>query len=187
VGTVLTLLHARDTATGLAPNIEGGTPGPDFYLKMRYASPAGRWWIEPVLHVVGKQTRLSTLDLEDRRTGATRTRSNIRNFFYNGATARGWVTSGPDGVAGTADDILTVTGETLAQVQARVLGTATSAPMFTRVHGYTTASVRAGVRLGRRHEIMVELENLTDENYRGIAWGLDAPGRSLSVACTTRF
>jgi outer membrane receptor for ferric coprogen and ferric-rhodotorulic acid len=74
-------------------------------------------------------------------------------------------------VAGTADDILTVTGETLAQVQARVLGTATSAPMFTSVHGYTTASVRAGVRLGKRHEMMVELENLTDQNYRGIARG----------------
>ena len=39
-----------------------------------------------------------------RRTGATRTRTSIRNFFLNGATARGWVGVGPDGVIGTADD-----------------------------------------------------------------------------------
>jgi outer membrane receptor protein involved in Fe transport len=187
VGTVLTLLHAKDTATGFAPNIEGGTPGPDFYLKLRYASASGRCWVEPILHVVGEQTRLSTLDLEDRRTGATRTRSNIRNFFYNGATARGWVTAGADGAAGNADDILTVTGETLAQVQSRVLGAADSAPLFTKVHGYTTAAVRAGLRFGSQHELMFELENATDRNYRGIAWGLDAPGRGLSVSYTTRF
>ncbi len=187
VGTVLTVLHAKDTDTGLAPNIEGGTPGPDFYLKLRYASPSGRYWVEPILHVVGDQTRLSTLDLEDRRTGATRTRSNIKNFFYNGATVRGWVTAGADGVAGNTDDILTATGETLAQVQSRVLGTADSAPLFTAVHGYTTAAVRGGLRFGARHELMFEVENATDRNYRGIAWGLDAPGRGVSVSYTTRF
>jgi hemoglobin/transferrin/lactoferrin receptor protein len=186
-GTVLTLLHAADQETGLPPNIEGGTPGPDFWVKLRYSSPSGRYWVEPLLHIVGEQTRLSTLDLEDRRTGATRTRTNIRNFFYNGATARGWVTAGPDAVAGNADDVLTVTGETLAQVQNRVLGTAASAPLYTAVHGYTTIAVRGGFRIGARHEIMFELENLTDENYRGIAWGLDAPGRGLSIGYTARF
>ena len=30
-------------------------------------------------------------------------------------------------------------------------------------------------------------ENLTDENYRGIAWGLDAPGRGFSIGYTARF
>jgi hemoglobin/transferrin/lactoferrin receptor protein len=140
-----------------------------------------------MLHVVGEQTRLSTLDLEDRRTGATRTRTNIRNFFYNGATVRGWVSPGPDGVAGNADDLLKATGETLAQVQDRVLGTAVSAPLFTSVHGYTTIAVRGGFRIGRKHEIMFEAENLTDVNYRGVAWGLDASGRAFSVAYAARF
>jgi hemoglobin/transferrin/lactoferrin receptor protein len=187
VGTVLTLLHAKDTATGLAPNIEGGTPGPDFYLKLRYSARNGRYWVEPILHVVGEQTRLSTLDLEDRRTGATRTRTNIRNFFYNGAANRGWVSAGPDGAAGTADDVLNVTGETVAQVQNRVLGTATSAPLYTAVHGYTTVAIRGGLRFGTKHELMFEFENLGDANYRGVAWGLDAPGRSVSVGYTARF
>jgi hemoglobin/transferrin/lactoferrin receptor protein len=187
VGTVLTLLHAADLATGDAPNIEGGTPGPDFWVKLRYSSPGGRYWVEPLLHVVGEQTRLSTLDLEDRRTGATRTRTNIRNFFYNGATVRGWVAPGPDGVAGSADDVLTATGETLAQVQTRVLGTATSAPLYTSVHGYTTVAIRGGFRIGSKHEFIFEAENLTDANYRGIAWGFDAAGRGFSVGYTARF
>jgi hemoglobin/transferrin/lactoferrin receptor protein len=188
VSTVLTLLHAKDIATGLAPNIEGGTPGADFYLKLRYSHPGGRFWLEPYIHAAGKQTRLSSLDLEDRRTGAPRTRSSIRNFFLNGATSRGWVSAGPDGVRGTADDLLTVTGETLAQIQDRVLGVGvSSAPLYTAVPSYTTANVRGGFRLGTRHDFMVELENLTDKNYRGIAWGLDATGRSLSISYQTRF
>jgi len=186
-GTVLTLLHAKDLATGLAPNIEGGTPGPDLYLKLRYAPASGRYWLEPIVHVVGRQDRLSTLDLEDRRTGATRTRTNIRNFFYNGATVRGWVSAGPDGVPGTADDVLTATGETLALIQNRVLGTATSAPLYTAVPGFLTVAVRGGVRLRARHELLLELENATDKNYRGIAWGMDAPGVGLSVLYVARF
>ncbi len=188
VSTVLTLLHAEDLATGLAPNIEGGTPGPDFYLKLRYSDPAGRYWLEPFIHAAGRQTRLSTLDLEDRRTGATRSRSSIRSFFLNGATARGWVSAGPDGVFGTADDMLTTTGETLAQLQDRVLGVGvSSAPLYTSVPGYVTVNIRGGLRLGTRHDFIVEVENLTDRNYRGIAWGVDAPGRSLSISYQTKF
>lgn len=187
IGTVLTWLHAKDLDTGLAPNIEGGTPGRDFYLKLRYSHPGGRYWLEPIVHAVARQDRLSTLDLEDRRTGGMRTRSSIKNFFYNGATARGWVTPGPDGKPGNADDILTVTGETLAQVQARVLGTADSSPLFTAVPGYVTVAVRGGFRVGSRHEVIIEGENLTDKNYRGVAWGMDAPGRGLSVAWVSKF
>jgi len=188
VSTVLTLLHAEDIATGLPPNIEGGTPGADFYLKFRYSNSAGTFWLEPVLHAVGKQARLSSLDLEDRRTGAMRTRSNIKSFFYNGATARGWVGAGPDGTLGTADDILLKTGETLSQIQDRVLGVGVNgSPLFTAVPGYLTVNLRAGFKIGKRHDILLELENLTDENYRGIAWGLDAPGRSFSISYLAGF
>jgi hemoglobin/transferrin/lactoferrin receptor protein len=187
VQTEFTYLHAADRATGAPPNIEGGTPAPDGYLKVRYMRPSARWWVEGYLHAAATQTRLSTLDLEDRRTGATRSTSAIRNFFYNGATVRGWVAPGPDGVAGNADDTLTVTGETLAQVQARVLGTASSAPLYTSVAGYTTIGVRGGFRFGGHSELMVDFENMTDQNYRGIAWGIDAPGHNLSIMWRTRF
>jgi len=188
VETVLTLLRAEDITTGLAPNIEGGTPGPDFYLKLRYSTPNGKLWFEPVLHAVGKQTRLSTLDLEDRRTGATRTRSNIKNFFNNGATARGWVAPGADGAFGTADDILAATGETLAQVQDRVLGVGVNAaPLFTAVPAYLTIGVRAGLRLWGRHDLILGLENLTDASYRGIAWGMDGYGRGVTISYLSSF
>jgi hemoglobin/transferrin/lactoferrin receptor protein len=155
---------------------------------VRYVAPGGRFWVVPYLRFVADQGRLSTLDLEDRRTGATRTRSNIKNFFYNGATARGWVSAGADGIAGNADDILIKTGETLAQVHNRVLGAGVdSAPLYTKVKGYTTVSVRGGFRLKGRHEITFDAENLGDVNYRGITWGIDAIGRSVSVAYQVRF
>jgi hemoglobin/transferrin/lactoferrin receptor protein len=187
IGTVFTYLHAADKATGAPPNIEGGTPAPDGYLTARYLHAGGRFWVEPYLHAAARQTHLSTLDLEDRRTGATRTRTSIRSFFYNGATARGWVATGPDGVAGNADDVLLVTGETLAQVQARVLGTAASAPLFTAIPGYVTIGVRGALRLSAHSEVAIDLENAGDRNYRGIAWGMDAPGRNVSVRFRTNF
>ncbi|HKQ53137.1 MAG TPA: TonB-dependent receptor, partial [Pyrinomonadaceae bacterium] len=188
ISTVATYLHARDKRTDLPPNIEGGTPSPDFWLKVRYA-PAGKsWWVEPYVHAADRQERLSTLDLEDRRTGATRSRTSIANFFLNGATARGLVSPGPDGVFGNADDRLIATGETLAQIQLRVLGPAgLPLPLYDAVPGYVTFNVRGGIRFGERHEFLVDFENIGDRNYRGISWGLDAPGRGVYLKYNARF
>lgn len=188
VATILTYLHARDKRTGLPPNIEGGTPAPDGYLKIRYA-PAGRkFWVEPYIHAANRQDRLSSLDLDDRRTGAGRSRGAIENFFTNGARARGLVSAGPDGVAGNADDRLIATGETLAQIQNRVLGVGiNSAPLYTAVPGYITFNVRGGIKFGERHEMMLDFENIGDRNYRGISWGLDAPGRGVLLRYNMRF
>ena len=47
--------------------------------------------------------------------------------------------------------------------------------LFSAVPGYVTGGIRAGVKFGV-HEIMIDAENLNDENYRGISWGIDAPG-----------
>jgi hypothetical protein len=33
----------------------------------------------------------------------------------------------------------------------------------------------------------VDFENVGDVNYRGIAWGIDAPGRNLSVGWRMSF
>jgi hemoglobin/transferrin/lactoferrin receptor protein len=123
VDAVGTYIHAEDRATGLPPNIEGGTPAPEVWLSLRYAPRNGRrFWVEPYLHAADRQDRLSSLDLDDRRTGASRSRTSIASFFTNGARARGLVGNGADGVAGNADDVLLATGETLPQVQDRVLG-----------------------------------------------------------------
>ncbi len=186
-GTTFTYLYAKDTRTGLPPNIEGGTPAPEGYLRVDYRAPTGRWWAGTYVHAAAAQDRLSTLDLDDRRTGAGRSRTSIRNFFLNGATARGWVGPGADGAFGTADDVLTATGETVAQIQDRVLGVGVaSAPVFRSVAGFVTVGFRGGVRVGR-HQWAIDLENMTDVNYRGISWGVDAPGRSISMRYVARF
>jgi hemoglobin/transferrin/lactoferrin receptor protein len=139
------------------------------------------------VHAAAAQDRLSTLDLDDRRTGAGRSRTSIRTFFLNGATARGWVGAGGDGSLGTADDVLFLTGETVTQIQDRVLGVGVaSAPLFREVGGFVTVGLRGGVRVGQ-HEFLVDFENLTDKNYRGVSWGVDAPGRSVSLRYLTRF
>jgi hemoglobin/transferrin/lactoferrin receptor protein len=187
-GTVFTYLHAADARTGLAPNIEGGTPAPDGYLRLRYTGARQRWWVEPYLHAAARQERLSSLDLEDRRTGATRTRGSIQNFFRNGARARGLIGPGPDGIFGNADDVLLLTGETLLQIQDRVLGVGVnSAPLFRAIPGYATVGLRGGIRFRERHALYADLENIADHNYRGISWGLDAPGRNLTVTYRVTF
>jgi outer membrane receptor protein involved in Fe transport len=184
-GGTFTYLRARDRATGRPPNIEGGTPAPGGLLWLRWTTP--RWWIEPYLLAAAEQPDLSSLDLGDRRIGASRSRASIERFFRNGARARGWIAPGPDGVFGTADDRLIATGETLAQIQDRVLGPGvSSAPLFTAIPGYAVFGVRVGLRLGA-HTLVVDAENLGDENYRGISWGMDGPGRGVSVRYVYRF
>ncbi|HWR36478.1 MAG TPA: TonB-dependent receptor [Clostridia bacterium] len=187
LGTVLTYIHAADKRTGQAPNFEGGTPAPDGYLKLRYTHKRGHWWIEPYVHAALRQERLSTLDIEDRRTGATRSRSSIQNFFRRGATVRGFVSPGTDGVLGNADDQLIATGETLAQIQTRVLGTAAQAPLYDHLPGYMTINLRGGYHIGERQSLVAEFENIGDRIYRGISWGVDAPGRSATVRYTYTF
>ena len=184
--SAFTYIRAEDTGTGLAPNIEGGTPQPALSAMLRWTSASGRYYAEPYVQAAWKQTHLSSLDLGDRRTGGGRTVASIRNFFNLGARNRGWVSVGPDGVSGTADDVLTVTGETLAHITTRVLGTSTSSSLFTAIPGYQAYGARFGLRAGR-HEVAVDLENLSDENYRGLSWGLDAPGRGVSVRYGLKF
>jgi hemoglobin/transferrin/lactoferrin receptor protein len=184
--TSATYMRAVDTKTRLPPNIEGGTPAPDVFATLRWFAGGG-WWVEPYAHAAARQTRLSTLDLGDRRVGAVRSRNSIRAFFTNGARARVWIGPGTDGTAGSADDVLIVTGETLAQIQDRVLGPAvTESSLFRAVPGYTTFGIRAGFRRGP-HEVIVDAENLNDRNYRGMSWGVDAPGRGVSMKYVVRF
>ena len=94
---------------------------------------------------------------------------------------------GADTLPGTPDDVLLATGETLPEVQARVLGpTLASSSLYTTVPSYTTFGARGGYRFGDS-ELLVDLENLGDENYRGPSWGMDAPGRGIYVRLSTKF
>jgi TonB dependent receptor-like, beta-barrel len=185
--SAFTFTRAKDVNTELSPNIEGGTPAPQIWFSVRYTPQGRRWWLEPYGNVAWKQTHLSSLDLGDRRTGAGRTRTSIQAFFRNGARARGWTSAGSDGLFNTADDTLIATGENLAQIQDRVLGVGVnSSSLFPELPGYAVFGMRGGIHLGR-HELLVDLENLTDENYRGISWGIDGPGRGISLRYVARF
>ncbi len=187
LGQNFTWIHAADRSTGLPPTIEGGTPAPQGNLRLRYDHPGGRFWLEPYLYAADRQARLSTLDLDDRRSGARRSRSSIQNFFRRGATVRGLIAAGPDAKFGTPDDTLIATGETLSQIQTRLLGNAVSAPLYPYLPGFATFGIRGGLRLGEGHQISFDLENLNDRNYRGISWGMDAPGRSFGFRYSYRF
>ena len=186
-GGTFTYLEAEDTDTNLPPNIEGGTPAPGGMVWVRFASSGGRWWVQPYSLFAGTQSRLSSLDAGDRRTGAGRTRGQIQNFFRRGATVRGFVEAGADGVFGNADDRLIQTGETLAQIQDRVLGVGVnSSPLWTEVPSYALFGIRFGLRFGA-HSIVIDAENLSDESYRGISWGMDGAGRGVSVRYSVSF
>lgn len=170
-------VRAADSETGLAPDIEPGVPAPGGRLSLLYSPEKRRLWVEAYADAAWRQGRLSSLALSDRRTGAARSRTNIANFFNNGARVRGLVAGG----------ILLPTGETLQQVQQRVLGAETSAPMFTAVPGYGVIGLRAGISAGKRCDVMVDFSNLADRGYRGLGWGVDGPGRAVTVKMRYRL
>ncbi|MBX7170415.1 MAG: TonB-dependent receptor [Pyrinomonadaceae bacterium] len=182
-----TYIHAEDKATGLPPNIEGGTPPPTGFVSFKYEPIGKPFWVELYSTLADRQDRLSTLDLGDRRTGATRTRTQIQNFFRRGACVRG-LTNNPDGICGTGDETtLLATNETIAQVQNRLLGSATSAPLFTYLPGYVTVNLRGGIRVGEKSNITWAFENIFDNQYRNPSWGIDGAGRSFRVGYRFRF
>lgn len=171
-------LRGTDVQTGSTPDIEGGLPPLHGILSVRW-QPSGRpFWVEAFGYWSDKQDRLSSLELADQRIGATRSRSSIAAFFNHGAVARGLVAGG----------ILLPTGETLAQVQDRVLGVGVnSAPLFRSTAGFATLNLRGGYRTGERSEIIWVLENVLDKNYRLHGSGVDSPGRNVQLSYNFRF
>jgi len=181
-------VYAEDRATGAPPNLGGGGLPPQLgFLRLRYQPARSNYWIEAYTNLAGRQDRLSSLDLADRRTGATRSRANIQNYFRRGACVRGITTPGTNGQCNTAGGTLKATGETLAQVQNRLLGTADSAPLFTAISGYGLFNLRGGIRFGEHSQIGVDFENIGDKSHRLPGWGIDGPGRSVTVRYKYQF
>lgn len=181
-------VYAEDRATGAPPNLGGGGIPPQMgFLRLRYQPARSNYWIEAYTNLAGRQDRLSTLDLADRRTGATRSRANIQNYFRRGACVRGITTPGTNGQCNSAGGTLIATGETLAQVQNRLLGTADSAPLFTAIPGYGLFNLRGGIRFDEHSQIGVDFENIGDKSHRLPGWGIDGPGRSVTVRYKYQF
>ncbi|MGH9874193.1 MAG: TonB-dependent receptor [Pyrinomonadaceae bacterium] len=195
----LTYVRAYSLLNGLPPNIEGGIPNPAGNFSLRY-QPRSRFYIEGYSTVAARQRRLSSLDLSDRRTGAARSRGAIQNFFRRGACVRGLTTPGPTGCGSASSTaILISTGETLLQVQNRLLPIGatingvtvvdadTNVPLFTAVPGYVLVGVRGSVRFSERSEFLWDFENIGDKQYRGISWGIDGGGRGLTLRYRYKF
>jgi outer membrane receptor protein involved in Fe transport len=173
------------TATAYFAVNTGRVLGTDEYLR-RMSPPIGgarlRWsgertWVEGATTFARTQTRLTGGDLSDARIGGVRNRSSIAGFFNGTATDLGLVQNG----------ILLETGETLAQVQNRLLGTASSTYLFTEGPGFIAFHLRAGWRVTEGFELSAIGENLTDRNYRIYGSGLDAPGANLQLRARFRF
>jgi hemoglobin/transferrin/lactoferrin receptor protein len=192
-----TYIRAYSLLDGLPPNVEGGVPNPAANLSLRY-QPRSSFYIEAYTTLTGRQRRLSSLDLSDRRTGAARSRGAIQNFFRRGACVRGLTTPGAGG-CNTAGGTLIPTGETLAQVQNRLLPLGatingvtvvdanSNVPMFTAVPGYGLVGLRGAIRFGQRSEFLFDFENIGDKQYRGISWGIDGAGRGVTLRYRYKF
>jgi outer membrane receptor protein involved in Fe transport len=192
-----TYIRAYSLLNGLPPDIEGGVPPATAFVSLRY-QPRSRFYIEGYSTMAGRQNRLSSLDLTDRRTGAARSRANIQNFFRRGACVRGLTTPGPTG-CGSAGGILIPTGETLAQVQnrllpigatingVRVVDNNTLVPLFPYLPGYGLVGVRGSIKFAERSELFVDFENIFDKSYRGISWGIDGARRGVTLRYRYEF
>lgn len=163
------LLSTGEYLRRMPPPLGGGS--------VRWSTANDRRWVEGVVSVAAAQTRFNSGDVSDARIGALRTRTSIASFFNGTAADLGLVQGG----------VLLATGETLTQVQNRVLGSATSAPLFTSQPGFIVFGLRAGWRLSSALDMTVIGENLTDRNYRPYGSGLDAAGRSVQVRLRYRF
>ena len=192
-----TYIRAHSLLNGLPPNVEGGIPPATGFMSLRY-QPRSRFYVEGYSTMAARQNRLSSLDLADRRTGAARSRGNIQNFFRRGACVRGLTTPGATG-CGSAGGILIPTGETLLQVQnrllpigatingVRVVNNDTLVPLFPYLPGYGLVGVRGAVKFGERSEVFVDFENIFDKSYRGISWGVDGAGRGVTLRYRYEF
>ena len=133
--------------------------------------------IDGTLSFARAQTRFNPADLTDARVGGARTRASIASFFNGTATDMGLVAGG----------LLLQTGETLAQVQTRVLGDAASAPLYSSAPGFVVLGARMNVKLSSRVNLTAIGENLTDRNYRLYGSGADAPGVNLQLRIRATF
>ncbi|MDX6271687.1 MAG: iron complex outerrane recepter protein [Acidobacteriota bacterium] len=194
-----TYVRAHSLLNGLPPNVEGGVPPATGFVSLRYQPRnSTRFYVEGYSTLVARQNRLSSLDLSDRRTGAPRSRSSIQNFFRRGACVRGVTTPGASG-CGSAGGILISTGETLLQVQNRLLpigaiingvtvvNNDTNVPLYPYLPGYGLVGLRGAFRFDDHSEVFFDFENIADKQYRGISWGVDGAGRGLTLRYRYKF
>ena len=166
-------------------------PPQQLYTALRY-TPSRRFWVELCSTFVGSQYKMNSGDYDDDRMGASRRRTDIRDFFQGGF-ASPYIAPGTDGRLGTADDIFSVTGETLLQIQNRTLpigqvvngvlvaNDSTRVPLYLGTSSYWLFGVRGGFSLTERLSLNYSVMNLADRNYRVHGSGTDSPGFNTAL------
>ncbi len=171
-------VRGTDLRTGLPPNLENGIPPMTGFAGVKWERAGLPAWIEVYSNFAAPQRRFSENDFSQARIGGLRTREEIAGFFNGGAAPRGLVRNG----------ILLPTGETLAQVQLRILGPGLQPnTLFSKNAGFALFNVRGGFRIGERSSVTVILENIFDKNYRTMGSGIDGPGINAAVRYSYKF
>ena len=150
-------------------------------IAMRYIPGGRRLWIETSVAASGAQNRLNGGDVDDERIGASIRRSDIAAFFRGSRVSP---------YLDTATGVFRPTGETLLQIQNRVLpgiADTTRVPVYRSTAGWATIALRSGMQLGERWQAMGAIENLLDRNYRSHGSGIDAPGFNAYLSLSYRF
>ena len=171
-------VHGLDLRTGLPASFENGIPPATGFASVKWEPAGAPAWVEVYSNFAAPQRRFSDNDISQARIGGLRTREEIAGFFNGGAVARGLVRNG----------ILLPTGETLAQVQLRVLGPGLQPnTLFSKNPGFALFNLRGGFRIGERSSVTIILENIFDKNYRTMGSGIDGPGTNAAVRYSFNF
>lgn len=128
------------------------------------------WW-RTYLLFAGPQNRLSGGDIDDERIGASRSRSDVAAVFQSTRLSP-FISQG----------LFTPTGETLRQIQDRVLpglADSTRVALYQKTSGWLTWNVQGGYALTERMSVTGGVFNVLDRNYRVHGSGIDAPGVSV--------
>lgn len=171
-------VRGTDLRTGAPPSLENGIPPATGFAGLKWERAGSPLWLEVYSNFAASQRRFSDNDISQARIGGLRTREEIAGFFNGGAVARGLVRNG----------ILLPTGETLTQVQLRVLGPGLQPnAMFNKNAGFALFNVRGGFRIAEHSSVTVILENIFDKNYRTMGSGIDGAGMNGAVRYSYSF
>ena len=59
--------------------------------------------------------------------------------------------------------------------------------MFTAYPGYVLFGIRGGYRFDDRSTLNLEFDNIADKSHRMPGWGIDGPGRSVTIRYQFKF
>jgi outer membrane receptor protein involved in Fe transport len=138
-----------------------------------------RYWWQTSLIFASSQTRLNGGDRDDERIGASRSRNDIAAFFQGSRIA-----------PFVANGTFTPTGETLRQIQDRVLPNtpdATRVPLYLSTAGWATWNVQGGFPVNDWLSLSGGVYNILDRNYRVHGSGVDSPGFNAFLGMRFKF